>query len=74
MQALEGGIDSSHVSWLHSAGLNSDPLFKGSKGNQYNLNDMKPFFEVVDSRWRPATSACGATPRRGTTTGGSRRG
>jgi hypothetical protein len=49
LQALEGGIDSSHVSWLHSAGLNNDPLFKGSKGNQYNLNDMKPFFEVVDS-------------------------
>ncbi|HEY4022268.1 MAG TPA: Rieske 2Fe-2S domain-containing protein, partial [Pseudonocardiaceae bacterium] len=49
LQALEGGIDSSHVSWLHSAGLKNDPLFKGSKGNQYNLNDMKPFFEVVDS-------------------------
>jgi phenylpropionate dioxygenase-like ring-hydroxylating dioxygenase large terminal subunit len=49
LQALEGGIDSSHVSWLHSAGLKNDPLFKGSKGNEYNLNDMKPFFEVVDS-------------------------
>ena len=49
LQAFEGGIDSSHVSWLHSGGLNSDPLFKGSKGNQYNLGDMKPFFEVADS-------------------------
>jgi phthalate 4,5-dioxygenase oxygenase subunit len=49
LQALEGGIDSSHVSWLHSAGLKNDPLFKGSKGNEYNLNDMRPFFEVVDS-------------------------
>jgi phthalate 4,5-dioxygenase len=49
LQALEGGIDSSHVSWLHSAGLRNDPLFKGSKGNDYNLNDMKPYFEVVDS-------------------------
>ncbi|HKN96244.1 MAG TPA: Rieske 2Fe-2S domain-containing protein [Pseudonocardiaceae bacterium] len=49
LQALEGGIDSSHVSWLHSAGLRNDPLFKGSKGNEYNMNDMKPFFEVVDS-------------------------
>jgi phthalate 4,5-dioxygenase oxygenase subunit len=49
LQALEGGIDSSHVSWLHSGGLKNDPLFKGSKGNQYNLNDMRPFFEVVDS-------------------------
>ena len=49
LQALEGGIDSSHVSWLHSGGLKSDPLFKGAKGNQYNMGDMKPFFEVVDA-------------------------
>jgi hypothetical protein len=49
LQALEGGIDSSHVSWLHSAGLRNDPLFKGSKGNDYNLADMRPFFEVVES-------------------------
>jgi phenylpropionate dioxygenase-like ring-hydroxylating dioxygenase large terminal subunit len=49
LQALEGGIDSSHVSWLHSAGLKTDPLFKGSKGNEYNLNDMRPFFEVVEA-------------------------
>src|SRR4051812_49346872 len=48
LQAMEGGIDSSHVSFLHSGNLNSDPLFKGSKGNQYNLNDKKPVFEVVE--------------------------
>jgi phenylpropionate dioxygenase-like ring-hydroxylating dioxygenase large terminal subunit len=49
LQALEGGIDSSHVSWLHSGGLKSDPLFKGAKGNEYNLNDLRPFFEVAES-------------------------
>lgn len=49
LQAMEGGIDSSHVSWLHSGNLNSDPLFKGAKGNKYNLSDSKPFFEVTDS-------------------------
>ncbi|HWP27840.1 MAG TPA: Rieske 2Fe-2S domain-containing protein [Xanthobacteraceae bacterium] len=49
LQALEGGIDSSHVSFLHSGELNKDPLFKGSKGNQYNLSDKKPVFEVVES-------------------------
>ncbi len=49
LQALEGGIDSSHVSFLHSGGLKSDPLFKGAKGNEYNMNDLKPFFEVADS-------------------------
>jgi phthalate 4,5-dioxygenase len=49
LQAMEGGIDSSHVSFLHRGNLNSDPLFKGAKGNQYNLNDAKPVFEVVPS-------------------------
>ena len=48
LQAMEGGIDSSHVSFLHRGNLNSDPLFKGAKGNQYNLNDMRPVFEVVE--------------------------
>jgi phenylpropionate dioxygenase-like ring-hydroxylating dioxygenase large terminal subunit len=49
LQAMEGGIDSSHVSFLHSGGLKSDPLFRGAKGNQYNENDKKPVFEVVES-------------------------
>jgi phenylpropionate dioxygenase-like ring-hydroxylating dioxygenase large terminal subunit len=49
LQALEGGIDSSHVSFLHSGSLNSDPLFKGAKGNQYNLNDLAPVFEVREA-------------------------
>jgi len=49
LQALEGGIDSSHVTWLHGKNLNSDPLFQGSKGNQYNFGDLKPVFEVVES-------------------------
>ena len=49
LQAMEGGIDSSHVSWLHRGDLNRDPLFKGAKGNHYNLNDARPVFEVVES-------------------------
>ena len=49
LQALEGGIDSSHVSWLHSSALKEDPLFKGARGNDYNLSDMRPFFEIVQS-------------------------
>jgi phthalate 4,5-dioxygenase len=48
LQALEGGIDSAHVSFLHRGALNADPLFKGSRGNNYNLNDSQPFFEVVE--------------------------
>ena len=49
LQAMEGGIDSSHVSFLHRGNINSDPLFKGARGNQYNLNDARPVFEVVES-------------------------
>jgi phenylpropionate dioxygenase-like ring-hydroxylating dioxygenase large terminal subunit len=49
LQAMEGGIDSSHVSFLHSGNLESDPLFKGAKGNQYNLADSRPHFEVVEN-------------------------
>ena len=49
LQAMEGGIDSSHVSWLHRGDLNSDPLFKGARGNEYNLSDARPVFEVVES-------------------------
>jgi phthalate 4,5-dioxygenase oxygenase subunit len=48
LQALEGGIDSSHVSFLHSGALKRDPLFVGSKGNEYNARDLMPHFEVVE--------------------------
>jgi hypothetical protein len=48
LQALEGGIDSSHVSWLHRDALHSDPLMKGARGNQYNMGDLAPVFEIAD--------------------------
>jgi len=48
LQALEGGIDSSHVSFLHRGALKTDPLFKGAKGNDYNMRDLKPQFEVEE--------------------------
>jgi phthalate 4,5-dioxygenase len=60
LQALEGGIDSAHVSFLHRGALNTDPLFKGARGNQYNLNDSQPFFEVVE---HPAGLFVGARRR-----------
>jgi len=49
LQALEGGIDSGHVTWLHGSSLKADPLFKGAKGNKYNEGDSMPVFEVVES-------------------------
>jgi phenylpropionate dioxygenase-like ring-hydroxylating dioxygenase large terminal subunit len=49
LQTLEGGIDSSHVSFLHRGDLETDPIFKGSKGNVYNMGDLMPVFDVVES-------------------------
>ena len=49
LQALEGGVDSSHVAWLHSGGLKDDPLFQGAKGNEYTLDDRRPSFEVAEA-------------------------
>jgi nitrite reductase/ring-hydroxylating ferredoxin subunit len=50
LQAIEGGIDSSHVSFLHSGALNRDPLFKEGqqRANRYNLTDRMPHFDVVE--------------------------
>ena len=53
LQAMEGGIDSSHVSFLHRGNINSDPLFKGAKGNQYNLSDTPPGVRSGRERRRP---------------------
>src|SRR5580700_8693283 len=49
LQALEGGIDSSHVAFLHAGDLKSDPLHRGSKGSSYHLGDLNPVFEVFES-------------------------
>jgi nitrite reductase/ring-hydroxylating ferredoxin subunit len=48
LQAMEGGIDSSHVSFLHGAALRKDPLFVGSRGNLYNEEDRMPVFDIVE--------------------------
>ena len=45
---MEGGIDSSHVSFLHSGELHTDPLHKGTKGAEYQ-GDTNPVFEVIES-------------------------
>jgi phthalate 4,5-dioxygenase oxygenase subunit len=48
LQAMEGGIDSSHVSWLHSGDLHTDPLHRDTKGANYQ-RDRSPKFEIVQS-------------------------
>jgi phthalate 4,5-dioxygenase len=48
LQAMEGGIDSSHVSFLHSGEMHTDPLHRGTKGAHYQ-RDRTPRFEVIES-------------------------
>jgi phenylpropionate dioxygenase-like ring-hydroxylating dioxygenase large terminal subunit len=48
LQAMEGGLDSSHVSFLHSGELHTDPLHRGNKGARYQ-QDRRPRFEVIES-------------------------
>jgi phenylpropionate dioxygenase-like ring-hydroxylating dioxygenase large terminal subunit len=48
LQALEGGIDSVHVSFLHRGDLRSDPLHRGSKGAEYTSN-VDGRFEVIET-------------------------
>jgi nitrite reductase/ring-hydroxylating ferredoxin subunit len=48
LQALEGGIDSSHVSFLHGGALKTDPLFAGARANVYNERDRMPVFDVAE--------------------------
>jgi phthalate 4,5-dioxygenase oxygenase subunit len=47
LQALEGGIDPTHVAFLHK--LDKDPMFKGAKGNQYTQQNVQIKFEVVET-------------------------
>ncbi len=49
LQALEGGIDSSHVSFTHKFSVDDDPFHRGAQGNVYLKADGRPRFEVVES-------------------------
>ena len=49
MQAMEGGIDSSHVSFAHRFDIASDPMHAGTPGLAYLKADTRPKFEVIES-------------------------
>ncbi|WP_072689916.1 Rieske 2Fe-2S domain-containing protein [Rhodococcus marinonascens] len=49
LQAMEGGIDSSHVSFAHRFNLDDDPMHSGAEGNKYLKADTRPKFEVAES-------------------------
>jgi phenylpropionate dioxygenase-like ring-hydroxylating dioxygenase large terminal subunit len=45
LQGMEGGIDSSHVSWLHSGELKTDKLHVGTDGARH-IAGTRPSFEL----------------------------
>ena len=49
LQAMEGGIDSSHVSFAHRFNLDDDPMHSGTEGNKYLKADTRPKFEVAET-------------------------
>lgn len=49
VQAMEGGIDSSHVSFTHRYGIEDDPMHAGTAGLRYIRADGHPRFEVAES-------------------------
>lgn len=49
LQAMEGGIDSSHVSFAHRFNLDDDPMHSGTAGNEYLKADTRPKFEVAET-------------------------
>jgi len=48
LQALEGGIDSSHVSFLHRGDLATDPFHRNTAGAKF-AKSTRTTFDIVDS-------------------------
>jgi phthalate 4,5-dioxygenase oxygenase subunit len=46
LQAMEGGIDTSHVSYVHRYEVDTDPLHQGTKANDYIKADGNVIFEI----------------------------
>jgi phthalate 4,5-dioxygenase len=49
LQAMEGGIDTSHVSFVHRFEVDGDPLHQGTKANDYIKADGNVVFEIERS-------------------------
>ncbi len=48
LQAIEGGIDSSHVSFLHRGDMASDPFHKNTGGSRM-VKSVKTTFDILDA-------------------------
>jgi len=46
LQAMEGGIDTTHASWVHRYELDIDPMHREAKANKYIKADRNAVFDV----------------------------
>ena len=46
LQAIEGGIDTAHVSYVHRFSVDNDPMHKGTKAVEYIKADGNVIFEI----------------------------
>jgi hypothetical protein len=49
LQAMEGGIDTSHVSYVHRYEVDDDPMHQDTKANKYIKADGNVIFEVENN-------------------------
>jgi len=49
LQAMEGGIDTTHASWVHRYVLDKDPMHRNALANKYIKADRNAVFDVVES-------------------------
>jgi phthalate 4,5-dioxygenase len=49
LQAMEGGIDTSHVSYVHRFEVDEDPMHQGTKANEYIKADGNVVFQIEKS-------------------------
>ena len=49
LQAMEGGIDTAHVSFVHKFEVDNDPMFRDCKANDYIKADGNVVFEIENT-------------------------
>jgi phthalate 4,5-dioxygenase oxygenase subunit len=49
LQAMEGGIDTSHVSYVHRFEVDNDPMHAGTKANDYIKADGNVIFDIEET-------------------------
>ncbi len=49
LQAMEGGIDTTHASWVHRYELEQDPMHKHAEANKYIKADRNAVFDLEES-------------------------